>query len=108
MQIKDKWCEKFIEEAVPEIIKTFKPKNIIIFGSRIRDNAPEKSDIDVILVSEYFKHLKFIERMPYVLKRIKFPKHIDYLCYTPDEINHIKNTSFIVREALKEGIDVLI
>ena len=105
--IKDRWYNKFVREAVPEIIKIFKPKNIIIFGSRIKANASSESDIDVILVSEVFKDVKFLERMPFVLKRIRFPKHVDYLCYTAQELNRIKDQSYILTDALSEGIDVL-
>lgn len=105
--IKDRWYNKFVKEAVPEIIKIFKPKNIIIFGSRITEKANERSDIDVILVSEAFKDLRFLERMPFVLNRIKFPKHVDYLCYTSEEIKQIKDHSFIIIDALNKGIDIL-
>jgi len=105
--INDKWYKKFVKEAVPEIIRIFNPVNIIIFGSRIKDTALEVSDIDVILVSEKFKDLKFLKRMPFVLKRIKFPKHVDYLCYTSSEMEQIKNHSFIIMDALSEGIDIL-
>lgn len=107
IKIKDKWYNRFVREAVPEIIKVLEPKNIIIFGSRIKANASSKSDIDVILVSEVFKDLKFLERMPFVLKRIRFPKHVDYLCYTVAELSQIKDQSFILSDALSEGIDVL-
>lgn len=105
--IKDRWYNRFVREAVPEIIKVFKPKNIIIFGSRIKANASSESDIDVILVSEVFKDLKFLERMPFVLRKIRFPKHVDYLCYTAQELNQLKDQSYILTDALSEGIDVL-
>lgn len=106
-KINDIWYNRFLKEAVPEINKFFKPKNLIIFGSRVKGKANKISDIDVIIVSDIFKELRFLQRMPYVLKKVKFEKHVDYLCYTPQELNEIKKTSFIVKEAIKEGIDIL-
>lgn len=106
-KINDIWYDRFLIEAVPQINRLFKPKNLIVFGSRVKGKANKISDIDIILVSDFFKDLKFLKRMPYVLKKVKFKKHVDYLCYTPQELNKIKETSFIVREAIREGIDIL-
>lgn len=104
--MKDKWLDKFIKEAVPKIIKEIKPSRIIIFGSRAKDNAKENSDIDVIIISDYFKNIPFIRRMPILLRLIRFEKHIDFLCYTEDEFENIKEKSIIVSNALKNSIEL--
>lgn len=96
--------EKFKEEAVPKIIKDFDPKMILLFGSYARGDADEDSDIDVIVVSEEFSHIPFLRRMPLILKKVRFDRHIDFICYSPKEFEKIKNTSSIVMDALKYGI----
>jgi predicted nucleotidyltransferase len=102
----DKWLERFKREAVPRISKEFKPQKIIIFGSRVRGTAREDSDIDVILVSDYFASIAFLKRMSAVLKKVPFPKHVDYICYTPAEYERIKNESSVIMDANENSIEV--
>jgi len=102
--MRDRWIEKFIEEAVPKIVKEIKPSRIIIFGSRARGDARETSDIDVIVVSDYFRGITFLRRMPMLLRLVKFEKHIDFLCYTEDEFEEIKEKSIVVNSALKDSL----
>jgi predicted nucleotidyltransferase len=49
--------------AVPEIRKAFNPSKILIFGSQVKGNATEDSDIDVIIVSDFFREIKFAKKM---------------------------------------------
>ncbi|MCC7572377.1 MAG: nucleotidyltransferase domain-containing protein [Candidatus Methanofastidiosum sp.] len=102
----DPLIEKFQREALPMIKKEFKPNRIILFGSRVRGDAREDSDIDVILVSSYFKNIRSINRMSLVLKKIHFKKHVDYLCYTNEEFMKIKDESGIIQSALKNSIEI--
>ncbi len=53
----------FMARAVPEIRKAFNPSKILIFGSRVKGNATEDSDIDVIIVSDFFREIKFAKKM---------------------------------------------
>lgn len=94
----------FIEEVVPHIRKSFAPQQLVLFGSRVRGDAREESDLDVIVVSEAFRDIPFVRRMALVLNSIRFHRHIDFICYTPDEFEHVRNASTIVRAALAEGI----
>ncbi len=97
---KDKVINQFIKEVIPILKKEIKPEEILFFGSRVTGEAKEESDLDVILISEYFKNIPFIKRMPLVLKKIKFNKHVDILCYSQDEFERIKKTSSIIENAL--------
>jgi len=100
----DKWIEKF-KEVIP-VLQKINPSKIIIFGSRVRGDAKEESDIDVIVVSDYFKEIPFLKRMPMLLRMLSFEKHIDFLCYTKDEFERIKDNSVIVSSALREGVEI--
>ncbi len=100
----DYWIEKFRREALPKLIEEFKPEKVIIFGSRVRDSAKKESDIDIIVISTYFENIHFLKRMPLLIKKIPFPKHVDYLCYTPTEYEKIKNESSVIIEALENSI----
>lgn len=100
---KDHWVEKFLNESLPKIVEVVKPSLLVIFGSRARGEAGEGSDLDVIVVSNFFQGTPFLKRMPLLLKLVRFEKHIDFLCYTEDEFERIKHTSSTVNAALKEG-----
>ena len=103
MKKNDFWLEKFKREALPLIYKEFVPETVLIFGSRVRGDADNESDIDIIVVSEFFKDIEFIKRIPLLLKKLRFPKHIDALCYSKDEFARIKTGSAIVMDALEHG-----
>jgi len=104
--MKDEWLDKFMNEAIPKIVREIKPSQIIIFGSRARGDAKSISDIDVIIVSDYFKDIPFLRRMPILLKLVNFEKHIDFLCYTEDEFEKIKEKSIVVNDALKHSLRI--
>ena len=105
---KDIWLEKFRREALPLIRYHIHPVKVVAFGSRIRGNATEESDIDIIIISDRFREIPFLERMPWMLKHVPFPKHVDYLCYTPEEFERIKNTSSIIIDAMVEPLELAV
>jgi predicted nucleotidyltransferase len=104
--MKDKWLQRFKNEVVPILVKEFKPENVIVFGSRVTGNANKDSDIDVVIIAQSFKGIPFIKRMPMALRKARFPKHIDYICYTPNEFDNIKNKSSLIIDALETGLKV--
>jgi hypothetical protein len=106
MNNNDVWIEKFKKEALPLIYKEFAPDTVLIFGSRVRGDASDDSDIDIIVVSDFFKDIAFIKRIPLLLKKLRFPKHIDALCYSNEEFARIKTGSAVVMDALEHGVVV--
>ena len=86
----DKLIKLFKKTLLPQILKEYNTQGIIIFGSRI-------------IVSKSFQEIPFIERMPSLLKKFDFPRHIDYICYTPEEFERIKGGSSLVIDALEYG-----
>ncbi len=107
MKRDDFWVKKFVDEALPNIVRSFNPSQVIVFGSRARGGARESSDLDVIVVADSFQGVPFLERMPMLLKLARFDKHIDFLCYTEEEFRRAKRTSSVVKSALEEVIVVV-
>ena len=103
----DHWVDRFREEALPKIVEELNPESVLIFGSRARGDANEDSDIDVIVVSSYFADMPFLRRMPYVLRKVPFVRHVDYLCYTPGEYERIKYESSIIMDALENSVELV-
>lgn len=104
----DLWTERFNKEVLPIIVKEFHPSKVLFFGSRVYGNADEDSDIDVIIISEAFKDIPFVNRMGKVLNLARFPKHVDYLCYTPEEFNNVKDSSIVIEDALDNHIEAVL
>jgi len=102
----DPWVEQFMREALPKIKEFLNPQLVVIFGSRLKGEGTEESDIDVIVVSDFFREKPFLGRMPMMLRMLHFPLSVDFLCYTPEEFKKIKTDSIIVQEALREGLEV--
>jgi len=106
-EIKDKVIKEFISKYKDIIKSLYNPYGVWLFGSRISGIPKKESDIDMILVSEKFEGIKFINRMGEVLKEIDFSKHIDAICYTPDEFEKKKAEIGLVKEAIDKGLRVL-
>lgn len=106
--VRDIWLERFRQEALPLIIHHLQPERVLVFGSRARGTANEESDIDIIIISKRFGEIPFIRRMPMMMKLIPFPKHIDYLCYPPEEFGRMKDASSIIIDALNEPLELAV
>ena len=100
----DPWVERFLREVLPKLERELRPSLVVLFGSRIRGDAAEDSDLDVIVVSEAFAGIPFLKRMPMLLKLTDFGIHLDFLCYTPEEFRRLRGSSLIISQALREGL----
>ena len=81
-------------------------EKMIFFGSRVKGKYSRDSDIDLILVSNKFKNKRFRFRPLGFHNYWNLDYPVDFLCYTPEEFNKLKKQITIVREAVKEGIEV--
>jgi len=89
-------------------MKEFKPEKVLLFGSRAKGDARQESDIDLIVISPSFKKIPFIKRMPLVLKKVTFPNHVDYICYTREEYENIKDASSVIMDAREQSVELTI
>jgi predicted nucleotidyltransferase len=100
----DSPVQQFVHLALPTIVARLQPEQVILFGSRARGDARSDSDLDVIIVARAFEEVPFLKRMPMMLRMVRFPRHVDFLCYTPAEFEHIQQTSAVVYQAVQEGV----
>ena len=89
-----------------ELNKGLPVNKMILFGSRAKGKCGRDRDVDLIIVSPKFKKLDFFERgaKMYDYWDLNYP--VDFLCCTPEEFNKLKKQITIVREAVKEGIEI--
>ncbi len=81
-------------------------QKIIFFGSRAEGKFSDESDVDIVIVSPDFRDMNFFERVARMYDYWDLDLPVDFLCYTPEEFNKLKNRVSIVREALKHGIEI--
>lgn len=89
-----------------EISKEYPLQRMILFGSQATGKATQNSDIDLIIVSKKFQKKRWLKRSPplYIKWHLDYP--VDFLCYTPEEFERKKSQIGLIRQALKEGIEI--
>lgn len=98
-----------LKEFKTQIIKKYGVKKIILFGSYSKDNASEESDVDLIIVGD-FESKGNLHRAPifykewHLVQNIDLP--VDFICYTLEEFDKLKNQITIVKEAVEEGMEI--
>ena len=97
-----------------EKIRTFKKRlarvypveKLILFGSRARNRQRRYSDFDFVVVSKGFRNVDRLERSARMYDFWTYMYPAEFLCYTPEEFRRLKGRSFILKEALDEGIEL--
>ena len=89
-----------------QVGKRIKIVKLILFGSRAGDNAKEWSDVDILLVSYDFEGEKYFKRSPEFYQMWDYAYDIDILCLTQKELAKKENQIGIIRQAVKEGIEI--
>ena len=82
---------------------------MLLFGSRAKGNYKKNSDFDILFVSDKFKRVRWEKRELMLYPYWDFneiQQGFDFLCYTPEEFEKMKNKFCIVRTAAREGIEI--
>lgn len=93
--------EKQIQEYLNVIKERFEISSVVLFGSVAKNEAKDKSDIDLIVVSSFIP-ADLYERVKFV--HVKKPSRIEAIWLTPDELNGMveAKTGFVL-DALLYG-----
>lgn len=103
---KEKYLIRDLKEFKSEASKHIPINKMIFFGSRVSGKPHKWSDIDLIIVSNKFGYLNFRKRATKMYDYWNLDYPVDFLCYTPQEFNKLKKQITIIREAVKEGIEI--
>lgn len=79
-------------------------EKVILFGSRAKGEELEDSDIDLVVISEDFSKMSFIERLEFLELKWKYTLSLEALGYTLEEYNELSKGLGIVSEINKYGI----
>ena len=103
---KKKAIVKLLKEFKSRTIKEFPITKMYFFGSRASGKPHRWSDIDLLIVSEKFKKLKFRKRSTKMYDYWDLDYPVDFLCYTPEEFKKLSKQITIVKEAVENGIEI--
>jgi uncharacterized protein len=84
-------------------------EKIILYGSHASDKADKQSDIDVMVISQYFKGMNALQRgetFGKILADIKIIAPIEPLGFTETEFQKKGRGTFIGDEVKAKGIEV--
>lgn len=88
------------------LAREFRVKRMILFGSRARGDFLHSSDVDVLIVSDDFANVDFLERIRRVARLWEGDLRLEPLCYTPEEFERKKKEIGIVAVAAEEGQEI--
>ncbi len=107
VEIRDAELSRYIEANLGRILQMFSPRHIIAFGSRVNGAAKEDSDIDLIVVSDAFEGIPFLERSRRFNEAISWHLRVDVWCLTVMEFERLRRQIGVVADACREGIWIL-
>ncbi len=100
-----------VEEMVEKLAEQhdIRLEKVIVFGSRVREDYREQSDVDLLIVSPDFEDVPWNERsvdlyLDWDYDTLPTP---EFICLTPGEfMEKRERQSHIVRTAVKEGVAI--
>ena len=100
-----------LDNYLETIRREFAPAELWLWGSRVYGHPDQYSDVDMILVSERFREVRFFDRRQLFRDVTGIHKDpnaevVDVLCYTPEEFAEKVASPTIVREAVEKGVKV--
>lgn len=103
-RIADPLVRRFAARYLPRLRRLYQPELVLVFGSRVTGQALAESDLDLLVVSERFRGIPFLERTSRILIDLDLPFATDLLCYTPEEFARKREELGIVSLAVEEGL----
>ena len=103
-RIVDPVVRRFAARYLPRLKRLYRPAMVLVFGSRARGDALAESDLDLLVVSERFRGVPFVERASRLLTDLDLDIPAEVLCYTPEELARKGQELGIVSLALEEGL----
>ena len=93
-----------LRAKLPELRARLAPRHVILFGSQAQGTASEESDIDVIVVSERFRGVKWPVRHRPFFEVLWRDRSVHVICLTPEEFEKLRSWAGVVATACEEGI----
>lgn len=98
-----KQVKSYIKEYVKRLKKDIQPDKVILYGSYLKGKYKEGSDIDLIVISNYFSKMDEDERLNILYRKtVRIPLDFHLYGLTPQEVKEVHPITSLAL-ALKEG-----
>lgn len=95
--------DKEIKNIVEQIIRTYHPLKIILFGSIAEGRIKEGTDIDLFIIKKDIPNIG-VDRIRQLDTMIKYRFATDFIVYKPEEVEQrLKLGDPFIRNILKNG-----
>ncbi len=104
MKMRKQELNRELQRIVKVLIEDYQPEKIILFGSLANGRVGEWSDIDLVIIKNTRK--RFMERLKEVIKLTMPEVGVDFLVYTPTEVERAvqEGRVFLKKEILGRGM----
>ncbi len=102
----DRTTTLILKKFAKKLKEKYPDAKIYLFGSRARGDNFITSDFDILIVSDKFKNIKFNLRLREIYKYWDEDYILEPICYTFSEFEERKNKVGIVKQTLKEGVEL--
>jgi predicted nucleotidyltransferase len=94
-----------IAEKFLELLKAsnFRIEKAILFGSYVKGNATEWSDVDIAIISSDFSGIGFYDSKMLIPFLLKIDSRIEVHTFRPEEFNE---ENLFAREIIKNGVEL--
>jgi len=93
--------EDALKKIVDQLKSKYDPEKIILFGS-LASGKKDAKDIDLLIIKKTNKN--YFDRLIEVVTLCEYDVPVDFLIYTPEEIeDEIKNNLFLRKEIIEKG-----
>lgn len=91
-----------LDRIINVLKSTYRPEKIILYGSAAAGQTSPDSDLDIVVIKK--TPSRFYDRIGEVLRLTRPTQAVDFLVYTPEEYESLKNDSWFVGEEIaKKG-----
>ena len=91
-----------IEKTVQQIVRLFRPRRVILFGSYAFGDPSPDSDVDLLVEME--TSLRSVEQAVEIRRSVQFPFPTDLIVRTPAQIaERLKMGDPFIKEILSQG-----
>ena len=105
-EVKDPELRRFLDESLERVRSGLEPQKFWLFGSRVTGHPDRWSDIDVLVVSQRFDGMRVLDRLELFDRHARPHRHVDALCFTPEEYEYQLSQPTLVAEIVKYGLGV--
>ncbi len=97
---------KLLAKKVEFIKEKYAPERLLLFGSRARGDHLRDSDIDLLVVSSKFRGVEWRKRIIDIFGHWDKKQMLEPICLTPEEFTKKRKQIGIIKQAVKEGIEL--